>query len=78
MDSVTQAVFGAAVGGAVLGRRLGWRAFAWGAVLGTLPDLDSLVPYGGPVEDFTYHRGYSHALAVPRIATNGTLDGAPR
>lgn len=68
MDSVTQAALGAAVGGAVLGPRLGWRGFAWGAGLGTLPDLDSLVPYGGPVADFTYHRGYSHALVVVTAA----------
>ena len=68
MDSVTQAALGAAVGGAVLGRRLGWRAFAWGAVAGTLPDLDSFVDYGGPVADFTYHRGYTHALAVVTAA----------
>ncbi|MDZ7748744.1 MAG: metal-dependent hydrolase [Halofilum sp. (in: g-proteobacteria)] len=68
MDSLTQAALGAAVGGAVLGPRLGWRGFAWGAALGTLPDLDSLVPMGGPVADFTYHRGYSHALAVVSVA----------
>ena len=32
--------------------------------MGTLPDLDVLIPYGGPVEDFTYHRGFSHSLLV--------------
>lgn len=68
MDSVTQVAFGAAVGGAVLGRRAGWRAFAWGAAVGTLPDLDSFVSYGGPVADFTYHRGYTHALLVQTVA----------
>lgn len=64
MDSVTQIALGAAVGGVVMGRQAGWRAFAAGAVVGTLPDLDSFVPMGGPVADFTYHRGYSHALLV--------------
>jgi inner membrane protein len=34
----------------------------WGAVLGTLPDLDVLIPLDGPVEDFVYHRGFSHSL----------------
>lgn len=67
MDSVTQIAFGAAVGGAVAGRRAGWRAFAWGAAVGTLPDLDSFVSYGGPVADFTYHRGYTHALLVQTL-----------
>lgn len=68
MDSVTQIAFGAAVGGAAIGRRAGWRAFAWGALVGTLPDLDSFVSYGGPVADFTYHRGYTHALLVQTLA----------
>jgi inner membrane protein len=48
---------------------LGWRAFAWGAVLGTLPDLDSFIAYGGPVADFTFHRGYTHALLVQTLAS---------
>ncbi|MFE8072452.1 metal-dependent hydrolase [Marinobacteraceae bacterium S3BR75-40.1] len=64
MDSVTQIALGAAVGGAVMGRRLGWKAFAWGGVVGTLPDLDALVDYGSAVADFTYHRGYTHSLVV--------------
>lgn len=34
----------------------------WGAVLGTLPDLDVFIPLGGPVDDFVYHRGFSHSL----------------
>jgi inner membrane protein len=63
MDSLTQIALGAAVGTAVLGRRVGPRAALWGAVCGTLPDLDVLVPYGGPVRDFTFHRAESHALA---------------
>lgn len=64
MDSVTQAAFGAAVGGLVAGPRGGWRGFAWGAVVATLPDLDSFASYGGPVADFTSHRGYTHALLI--------------
>ena len=34
----------------------------WGGILGTLPDLDVLIPHDGPVEDFVYHRGFSHSL----------------
>lgn len=62
MDSLTQIALGAAVGTAVLGRKAGARAALWGAVCGTLPDLDVLVPYGDPVRDFTFHRAESHAL----------------
>jgi inner membrane protein len=62
MDSLTQIALGAAVGTAVLGRKVGPRAALWGAVCGTLPDLDVLIPYGDPVRDFTFHRAESHSL----------------
>ena len=64
MDSVTQLVLGAAVGEATLGRRVGSRAKLWGAVCGTIPDLDVFIPLGDPVRDFTYHRSFSHSLIV--------------
>ncbi|MGD8241888.1 MAG: metal-dependent hydrolase [Desulfobacterales bacterium] len=64
MDSLTQLTFGAACGEAVLGRKVGRKALVWGAVLGTLPDLDVLIPLGGPVNDFVYHRGFSHSLIL--------------
>ena len=64
MDSVTQIALGAAVGYAVLGRRVGYRAALWGGVCGTLPDLDVFVSMGGPVADFTYHRSFSHSLLI--------------
>ncbi|MDJ0784778.1 MAG: metal-dependent hydrolase [Desulfosarcinaceae bacterium] len=64
MDSLTQLTFGAACGEAVLGRKVGRKALVWGAVLGTLPDLDVFIPLGGPVNDFVYHRGFSHSLIL--------------
>lgn len=64
MDSLTQLTLGAAVGEAVLGRHVGRRALLWGALCGTLPDLDVFVPLGDAVRDFTYHRGASHSLFV--------------
>jgi len=69
MDSLTQIALGAAVGTAVLGRRLGARAALWGAAFGTLPDLDVLVPYGDPVRDFTFHRAESHSLFWLSVAS---------
>ena len=62
MDSLTQLTFGAACGEAVLGKKVGRKALLWGAVLGTIPDLDVFIPLGGPVNDFVYHRGFSHSL----------------
>ncbi|MGD9331481.1 MAG: metal-dependent hydrolase [Desulfobacterales bacterium] len=64
MDSLTQLTFGAACGEAVLGPKVGRKALVWGAVLGTLPDLDVFIPLGGPVDDFVYHRGFSHSLIL--------------
>ena len=40
VDSITQAALGAVVGELVLGRQLGRRAIGWGALFGTIPDLD--------------------------------------
>jgi inner membrane protein len=64
MDSLTQIALGGAIGYAVLGSKVGRKAVAWGAILGTLPDLDVFLPYAGDVEAFTYHRGFSHSLWV--------------
>ena len=41
----------------------------WGGLCGLLPDLDVLWPFGDPVSAFTWHRGYTHALAVLVLAT---------
>ena len=67
MDSVTQAVLGGAVSYTVLGRRLGKRAALNGMVLGTIPDLDVLIDFGGPIENMTHHRGFSHSLFVQAL-----------
>jgi inner membrane protein len=64
MDSVTQIALGAAVGEAVLGRKVGSRAALWGGICGTLPDLDVFIPMGEAVANFTYHRSFSHSLLV--------------
>lgn len=64
MDSLTQAALGAAIGGTVLGRRLGRKAVLIGAALGTLPDLDVVIDYGDAVANVTQHRGFSHSLFV--------------
>lgn len=64
MDSLTQAVLGATLQGAVLGRVQGRRSLLYGAALGTLPDLDVVISYADPVSQMTYHRGFSHSLLV--------------
>ena len=65
MDSLTHAVLGAALGELLLGRRLGNRALAWGALCGTLPDMDALLlPLLGTANQLWWHRGPSHSLLV--------------
>lgn len=63
MDSLTQIVLGAAVGEAVLGKKIGNRAFVWGAIAGTIPDLDVITrPFLPMVQGLSWHRGFSHSL----------------
>lgn len=69
MDSLTQALLGASVAELVIGRAIGRKASLYGALLGTLPDLDVFIPFGGAIEDFTYHRGFSHSILVLTAAT---------
>ncbi|AXQ48272.1 metal-dependent hydrolase [Pseudomonas vlassakiae] len=64
MDSITQAVLGAALQGTVLGRIQGRRSLIYGAALATVPDLDVIIRYADPVSQMTYHRGFSHSLFV--------------
>lgn len=69
MDSVTQILLGAAVGEAALGHRVGRKAAVWGAVCGTLPDLDVFLPYANAVSEFTYHRSATHSLLIMAAVT---------
>lgn len=64
MDSLTQAVLGASITGAMLGRYHGRKAVIAGAVLATLPDLDVFIQYADPISSMTYHRGFSHSVIV--------------
>ncbi len=69
MDSLTQIVLGAAVGEAVLGRKVGNKAILWGAIAGTIPDLDVLTKFF--VDDLTaneLHRGFSHSILFSILA----------
>jgi len=70
VDSITQAVLGAAVSEVLLGKKLGWRAAAWGAFLGTLPDLDVFaMPWLDEAERIRWHRGISHSILVVVLAS---------
>lgn len=62
MDSLTQIVLGAAVAEASLGKKIGNRAMVWGAIAGTLPDLDVIANvFMTPVDALAFHRGPTHS-----------------
>jgi inner membrane protein len=82
MDSVSQIALGAAVGVAAMGRRTAlWKAAAWGAVAGTLPDLDVLIDHGDTVRNMVLHRAETHApfwltlFSLPFAAAVARLHG---
>ncbi len=64
MDSITQIILGAAVGKVTQGEKLGNRAMIWGAIAGTIPDLDVFVGklFTNPVDELAFHRGISHSF----------------
>lgn len=63
MDSITQAALGAAIGEAVLGKKVGNKGMALGAVVATIPDLDIIfLPLFDQVQRISIHRGYSHSF----------------
>lgn len=70
MDSLTQIVLGAAVGEAVLGKKIGTRAMLWGAIAGTIPDLDVLLKFvTDPITSTEMHRGFSHSIVFSLLMT---------
>lgn len=63
MDSLTQIVLGAAVGEAVLGKKVGYKAMLYGAIAGTIPDLDIFAShFTDTVTALSIHRGFTHSI----------------
>lgn len=65
MDSLTQIVVGAACGEAVLGKKIGNKAILFGAIGGTVPDLDVIVGrliYRNEIDALVFHRGFMHSF----------------
>jgi inner membrane protein len=65
-----------------MGRRTAlWKAAAWGAVAGTLPDLDVFIDHGNPVHNMVLHRAETHApfwltlFSLPFAAAIARLHG---
>ena len=72
MDSLTQIVLGAAVGEAVLGKKIGNRALYLGALGGTIPDLDVLANvFTSELTALAFHRGFMHGILFAAAAPFG-------
>lgn len=69
MDSLTQFVLGAAVGDVVAGKKVGNKAMVWGAIGGTIPDLDVFLNLFYPEpQSLLMHRGFSHSIFFAMLA----------
>lgn len=69
MDSLTQIVLGAACGEIVAGKKLGNRAMLWGAVGGTIPDLDVFASFvTDEITATAFHRGFMHSFLFAALA----------
>lgn len=64
MDSLTQIAIGMATASFVADRELKNKAMLYGAIIGTLPDLDVLFGalFYDPISALQLHRGFSHSL----------------
>jgi inner membrane protein len=68
MDSLTQIVLGAAVGELVLGKKVGNKAMLYGAIAGTIPDLDVLAThFTDSITALEMHRGFTHSIVFSVI-----------
>ena len=74
MDSITQIVLGAACGEAVLGKKIGNRAILFGAIGGTIPDMDVFVGklfFKNQIDAMAFHRGFMHSFLFAILAAVG-------
>lgn len=63
MDSLSQIVLGAATFALIKDKEIGKKALLYGAILGTIPDLDVVLsPFFDAIEQLAIHRAFSHSI----------------
>ncbi len=74
---MTQAAVGAWIGELMLGKRLGKRALAWGALFGILPELleGALSPFLDTARELATHRALAHSLPMIALGSWGIAHG---
>ncbi len=73
MDPLTHGLLGATLGQALFGRSLGGRGLIVGALVAMAPDVDVVMSGTGPMGEWLYHRGATHALWFAPVV--GSLTG---
>jgi inner membrane protein len=72
VDWITQAALGAWIGELMLGKRLGKRAMAWGALFGIAPNVDVILSlFLNTSHELAFRRGPTHSLVVIALAAFG-------
>lgn len=72
MDSLTQIVLGAACGEVALGKKIGNKALLFGAIGGTIPDLDVIIGslvFHNEIDAMAFHRGIMHSVLFAFFAS---------
>jgi inner membrane protein len=65
LDSFTHVVLGAAIGHQLLNKKIGTRSLLYGAIIGSLPDIDILFgKFTDPITAIEIHRGFTHSVFV--------------
>lgn len=63
MDSLSQVVLGAITFAVIKDKEIGKKSLVFGAVLGTIPDLDVLLnPFFDSIQQLSIHRAFSHSI----------------
>lgn len=69
MDSLTHIALGACMGEAFAGKKLGKKAWLWGAMSQSLPDIDFVTSFWmDTAENLLAHRGFTHSFLFCVIA----------
>ena len=71
MDSLTQIVLGAACGELALGKKIGNKALLFGAIGGTIPDLDVILGhlfFANSIDQLAFHRGFMHSILFALVS----------
>ena len=77
MDSLTKIILGAACGEITLGKKIGNKALLFGAIGGTIQDLDVFIGkllYTNKIQAMAFHRGFMHSLLCAVLALLFSVD----